>query len=552
MGSCGSHDRGGELGASAPKPAVQRSTSHARRRSHSTFWQRTGQWTGARDPEREEEQQQRLLLQQKMQQEQLFARRDSGHTMTASRSASSPEAEQELVFVAPDDSPPERPRTVQYHSEGCLKALMEPAEHAPCCRACWSDFSILKRPHRCRGCGGRFCDSCTSLEALFAHYGPQPQRCCLSCFAKSGTAAWGGGSRQNLSSPTHVVSAESQVSSAADVHDARDMDFLSARSASEDAWVLGEQFACPAGQGRAALEMRLDSFAWFSYRRGFTLGGKVTHDTNWGCQSRCMQMMMACAMKRAMLPRSDAASPTTGSAGLGRKWSKHLLPMFRDLEHSPLSIQCVVAAAERQGVAPKEWLSPTAAAGCIAELITGAADACGKAAQRCVMAQSTVRWRLRTVVAQSGQVPVEQLRRTCDDASDEEADCALLLVPIRLGADDLNLEYTDQIQACLTLPSSCGIIAERSEQAYYVVGVTGGQVIYLDPHALVQPAFVDQRSPGCVIDPKPHSVRTDDLDPSMLLAFMCGGPQSELTVDELVADLHRINDAGPHPLFSFS
>eukprot|EP01035_Chromulina_nebulosa_P019755 gene19755-25687_t len=34
------------------------------------------------------------------------------------------------------------------------------------CRNCHANFSLLKRKHHCRGCGGIFCESCTSSNAL--------------------------------------------------------------------------------------------------------------------------------------------------------------------------------------------------------------------------------------------------------------------------------------------------------------------------------------------------------------------------------------------------
>ena len=64
----------------------------------------------------------------------------------------------------------------------------------------------------------------------------------------------------------------------------------------------------------------------------------------------------------------------------------------------------------------------------------------------------------------------------------------LLLVPLRLGLDRLNIAYIYSLQSLLALPQSIGIVGGRPGKSYYFVGLQGEQLLYLDPHE-VQPAL---------------------------------------------------------------
>eukprot|EP01062_Namystynia_karyoxenos_P024988 TRINITY_DN19791_c0_g1_i1.p1 TRINITY_DN19791_c0_g1~~TRINITY_DN19791_c0_g1_i1.p1 ORF type:complete len:485 (+),score=90.60 TRINITY_DN19791_c0_g1_i1:91-1545(+) len=430
------------------------------------------------------------------------------------------------------------PLSGSFQSDGMPRHLMANERSRQCC-GCSKAFGITRRAYRCRGCGRCFCALCTPYRELFVWTGSVPQRCCSSCRAARGGTSPGGAAGRAAQSPGELQRTGSVTASI--VHAGwgigRAWDSLSGagfcKGETGDAWVLGEQFLNPVGDGRSVLEMRLDSFAWFSYRRGFRLcGDPESYDTGWGCVHRSAQMLLACAVRRAMLPQSAQYSGQE-SAELFGLWRSDLLPLFRDVPEAPFSIQRMVEEAERLGTPPREWLGPAAAAGCLAAVVHGAAAA----------APST--WALGVVLAENGAVSRQEL------AAAAAGGCALLLVPTRLGTTEVNSEYLDQLSACLKVRSCCGIIAGRRRQGFYAVGVCGDHFIFLDPHS-VQSAYTDPRVPGCTTDPKLHSMPRGSVEPSLLLSFICSREAAgvEANVDELMDDLRLVNAAGRHPLFS--
>eukprot|EP00475_Leptophrys_vorax_P017154 TRINITY_DN2370_c0_g3_i1.p1 TRINITY_DN2370_c0_g3~~TRINITY_DN2370_c0_g3_i1.p1 ORF type:complete len:884 (+),score=161.55 TRINITY_DN2370_c0_g3_i1:35-2653(+) len=50
------------------------------------------------------------------------------------------------------------------------------------CMDCKSDFSLIKRKHHCRICGGLFCFNCVSQRVVMQEYGQRPQKVCKACF----------------------------------------------------------------------------------------------------------------------------------------------------------------------------------------------------------------------------------------------------------------------------------------------------------------------------------------------------------------------------------
>jgi len=125
----------------------------------------------------------------------------------------------------------------------------------------------------------------------------------------------------------------------------------------------------------------------------------------------------------------------------------------------------------------------------------------------------------------------------------------LLLVPLRLGLEQLNAEYVPCLQAMFELPQSLGIIGGRPRRSHYFVGCQGDQLLYLDPHE-VQPALSAQE-PALASCHFPHIIRTTplrEIDPSLALGFLC---KSKAEVDDLCSRCEGAFARGL-PLFSMS
>ncbi|KAK4475035.1 hypothetical protein MN116_002131 [Schistosoma mekongi] len=119
----------------------------------------------------------------------------------------------------------------------------------------------------------------------------------------------------------------------------------------------------------------------------------------------------------------------------------------------------------------------------------------------------------------------------------------LLFVPLRLGLHNPNPCYFNAIKAVFRLPNCIGILGGSPCHAVWIVGVTGDDVICLDPHT-TQPAGRGNLKPDydqtyhCE---NPIRMPLKRLDPSMVLGFLCS---TEKEFDSLC---HDLKDEVLHP-----
>ena len=60
----------------------------------------------------------------------------------------------------------------------------------------------------------------------------------------------------------------------------------------------------------------------------------------------------------------------------------------------------------------------------------------------------------------------------------------LILVPLRLGLNELDLIYEDYLKEALKLPQTVGIIGGSPRHAVYIIGFQDDNFINLDPHLI--------------------------------------------------------------------
>lgn len=123
----------------------------------------------------------------------------------------------------------------------------------------------------------------------------------------------------------------------------------------------------------------------------------------------------------------------------------------------------------------------------------------------------------------------------------------IILIPLRLGAECLNNDYSSLIKASLSTPYSLGIIGGRSSRAFYIVGFQDDALLYLDPHLLrTSCTNLDQ-----IIGRREYHTRSvcelslPQLDPTILFGFCC---KNRAEVDSLAQALLAV--PVPMPLFS--
>ena len=79
------------------------------------------------------------------------------------------------------------------------KATWQPDSEAASCTKCGAKFTVVRRRHHCRLCGGIFCASCSEARATRNFDGvilAKPQRACMDCYAelRRKPVGWGSGS----------------------------------------------------------------------------------------------------------------------------------------------------------------------------------------------------------------------------------------------------------------------------------------------------------------------------------------------------------------------
>nr|XP_017512740.2 cysteine protease ATG4A isoform X2 [Manis javanica] len=100
----------------------------------------------------------------------------------------------------------------------------------------------------------------------------------------------------------------------------------------------------------------------------------------------------------------------------------------------------------------------------------------------------------------------------------------LLIVPLRLGINQINPVYVDAFKECFKMPQSLGALGGKPNNAYYFIGFLGDELIFLDPHTTQ--TFVDTEENGTVDDQTFHCLQSPqrmnilNLDPSVALEIL--------------------------------
>ncbi|XP_034805858.1 cysteine protease ATG4A isoform X2 [Pan paniscus] len=244
-------------------------------------------------------------------------------------------------------------------------------------------------------------------------------------------------------------------------------------------WILGKQHLLKTEKSKLLSD--ISARLWFTYRRKFSpIGGTgPSSDAGWGCMLRCGQMMLA----QALICRH-----------LGRDWSW-----------------------EKQKEQPKEYQR-------ILQCFLDRKDCCYSIHQMEKMCRV-----LPLSADTPGDRPPDSLTAS-NQSKGTSAYCSawkplLLIVPLRLGINQINPVYVDAFKECFKMPQSLGALGGKPNNAYYFIGFLGDELIFLDPHTTQ--TFVDTEENGTVNDQTFHCLQSPqrmnilNLDPSVALGFFC-------------------------------
>lgn len=305
----------------------------------------------------------------------------------------------------------------------------------------------------------------------------------------------------------------------------------------EPIWILGKRYL------RHEMEdMKHDirSRLWFTYRKGFKPIGDsgLTSDKGWGCMLRCGQMILAQSLLFLHLGRNWVWShPCTDTRYL------NVLRLFVDTKSARYSVHQIALMGAIDGKQVGDWFGPNTVAQALKKL-----------------AEYDDWSNLAIHVALDNTIVIKDIKKLCLKQKDGPRGSVpekhwkplLLIIPLRLGINEINPVYFNSLKTCFMLPQSVGAIGGRPNHALYFIGIVGEEIIYLDPHT-TQPSGDNLDEKSKKIDQTYHSPHADKLplaaiDPSIGVGFLC---KKEEDFDDLCSAIKRDIMSEKQPLFEF-
>ncbi|XP_057717652.1 cysteine protease atg4da-like isoform X1 [Corythoichthys intestinalis] len=322
---------------------------------------------------------------------------------------------------------------------------------------------------------------------------------------------------------------------------------------------------------------------WFTYRRGFPQlkGSSLTTDSGWGCLLRTGQILLARGLLLHLMPegltwsvshhkfKDDMDLPEIFSEARGmciqnskgleksaRKLSlgslmdrcmesthRKVVSWFADNPSAPFGIHQLVEFGKSLGKKAGDWYGPSI----VAHILRKAAEA------------STALPNLAVYVAQDCTIYVEDVNDLCEQtfsgissASIQPWKAIILLVPVRLGGQDLNPAYITCIKKILTLQCCIGIIGGKPKHSLYFVGFQDDHLLYLDPH-YCQPT-VDVTKDNFPLESfhckYPRKMPFSRMDPSCTIGFYAKSQKDFEKLRRVVSEAVSTS-AETYPMFIF-
>ena len=312
-----------------------------------------------------------------------------------------------------------------------------------------------------------------------------------------GPSAWGLGGRLvgRMAQFTHGISA---------------LDVTPASALSAPVWLLGRRFNDVAATDFDAYKRAFESILWLTYRRDFVpmTPYEFSSDAGWGCMLRSAQMLLGEALQRhyngrlpaPMAAEADVDRLSTESGKLPKTYVQ-LLTWFADAPDAACrySIHRMVQMGMHYDKLPGEWYGPTTAAQVLRDLVNRYRKDCGESVvmyvpqegvvyrddvtRLCVSHLEEESVATREIESHDGPAFFDPLLHppTVDDCR-EWSTALLILIPLRLGLDQLNERYVPALEKTFTFPQSVGIIGGKKGHSVYFVGTQQNQLHLLDPH----------------------------------------------------------------------
>lgn len=347
-------------------------------------------------------------------------------------------------------------------------------------------------------------------------------------------------------------------------------------STSSPVIMLGKSYRLQDDGEGELFRRRFSSLLWLTYRRGFPplAGCSLTTDSGWGCVLRTGQMLLAQGLLRHLMPpdwtwsvshraakddmdllhRTESTengwSSSRRSNKRGRKLSlgslldrpmegshRNLVSWFADHVTAPYGIHQLVELGKSSGKKAGDWYGPSIVAHILRKAVSASAHVPD----------------LAVYVAQDCTIYLQDVRKLCEQPRPQPWKAIIILVPVRLGGQDLNPSYITCVKKLLTLQCCIGIVGGKPKHSLFFVGFQDDHLLYLDPH-YCQPT-VDVRKQNFPLESfhckYPRKMSFSRMDPSCTIGFYAKGQKDFESLHTAVNEALSTS-AETYPMFIFA
>lgn len=340
--------------------------------------------------------------------------------------------------------------------------------------------------------------------------------------------------------------------------------------------MLGKTYELTDPGDRELFRRSFSSLLWFTYRRGFLplSGCSLSTDSGWGCMLRTGQMLLAQGLLLHLMPpdwswtpnlhsvkddmdlqdshTSASSDPRQRSSKLGRQLSlgslldrpmegthRRVVSWFADHPSAPFGIHKLVDLGKSSGKRAGDWYGPSIVAHMLRKAVNKSPDLP----------------RLSVYVAQDCTVYKEDVSSLCEWSDSDSATfwtSVIILVPVRLGGQELNPNYIPCVKKLLGLDYCIGIIGGKPKHSLFFVGYQDNNLMYLDPH-YCQPT-VNVRKGNFPLESfhckHPKKMPFSRMDPSCTLGFYAKNSEDFETLSAVVTEALSMSTEN-YPMFIF-
>lgn len=340
--------------------------------------------------------------------------------------------------------------------------------------------------------------------------------------------------------------------------------------------MLGKTYDLTDPGDRELFRRSFSSLLWFTYRRGFLPlpGCSLSTDSGWGCMLRTGQMLLAQGLLLHLMPPDWSWTPnlhsvkddmdlqdshTSASSDLRQRSSKlgrqlslgslldrpmegthrRVVSWFADHPSAPFGIHKLVDLGKSSGKRAGDWYGPSIVAHILRKAVNKSPDLP----------------RLSVYVAQDCTVYKEDVSSLCEWSDSDSATfwtSVIILVPVRLGGQELNPNYIPCVKKLLGLDYCIGIIGGKPKHSLFFVGYQDNNLMYLDPH-YCQPT-VNVRKGNFPLESfhckHPKKMPFSRMDPSCTVGFYAKNSEDFETLSAVVTEALSMSTEN-YPMFIF-